>query len=108
MGAHQKPRAGSKLEWVAQRLKHSNAELFELATKAKLDLTLKKIARMRSVLKTKYGMKSSGGKRGGARQRPTAAPARKAKPNARDTKRAAVHRLFFELGFDEVRDLFDG
>lgn len=110
MTVQAKPRAGSKLAWLADNLQYSNAEIVELARKAKLEGmdTARRVARMRNVLKTKHKLKaSSGGKR---ERRPTAA-ARRSKPTkrptARDAKRAAVHRLFFELGFDEVRELFD-
>lgn len=124
------PKEGSKLEYVAKHFELPTPDLITRGLSDGVVLTAPRIDNMRSILRSKYGY--AGGVKAKAKPaKPKAAkkpnkPKSKAKPKAkaskpnakaaakhsngvspaRALKQAQLRKLIFEMGFDDVRDIY--
>lgn len=119
-------RPGSKIEYISKHLGLTNQELVEKAKADGISLTVPVIDATRWTLRTKYGFKNTGSslmkdrgkkkKKQGKRKytaRASAEPKRRKKKDKkkdvspeRALKHAELRKLVFELGYDEVKDIF--
>jgi hypothetical protein len=110
-------RPGSKIEYVSKQLGLTNEELIEKAKTDGVKLTRAMIDNARYYLRTRYGVKNTGSvprKKTTKKQKKYKARAAQSKPaktktpssSKREQKHAELRKLVFELGYDEVRDIF--
>lgn len=111
-------RPGTKIEFISRHLGLTNDKLIEKAKAEGIELNKNVIDSTRWHLKVKHGFKNTGSKgnlklrekykaKGSNKKKKTKKKQDNGVSPARAMKHAQLRKLVFELGYDEVRDIFE-